>query len=173
MSKSTLAAVFTVALLGSAGANAAPARQQFTIYAKATQVQFVNHADDRARGNVTNPFSADTKLPPPPTANSGKKGARAGDNALLSFKLYRDPSLKKRIGSAVYSCTFNFAHNALCEETFELNDGTMFAAGPVDLDAASFTIAVTGGTSRYFGVRGEINAGPAGKDAHRLRFVLR
>ncbi len=55
------------------------------VYGKPTRAQFVDHNDDRERGDFTNPFDPDL-LPTPPNANSGKKGARAGDNALFSFK---------------------------------------------------------------------------------------
>ena len=97
-----------------AAASAGIARQQLTIYGKATQVQSIDHSDDRARGVDHNPFNADTKLIVPRMKHKEKgKGTLPGDNALYSFKLYRDSSLQKSVGSAVYSCTFNFAHHAL------------------------------------------------------------
>ena len=97
---------------------------------QADEAQFINHADDRARGNFTNPF-ADI-LPTPKNANSGKPGARAGDNALFSLKLYSDAKLTRPVGTAAYSCTVNFGQQAICEGQFELSDGTMIAMGPAD-----------------------------------------
>lgn len=175
MARMRLLTLASVALCATAAmcaaATASVARQQFTLYAKATQVQFIDHSDDRARGTAKNPFNADIKIPPPPKRKDSE-GSRPGDSARLSFKLYRDAGLKTSVGSAVYACTFNFEHRALCEATFELTDGTMFAMGSVDFDATSFTIAVTGGTDRYVGVRGQVRSGPARKDAHRLDFTL-
>ena len=80
-------------------------------------------------GTSTNPFNADI-LPTPPNANTGKKGARAGDNALFSFKLYSDPKLTRPVGTAIYSCTFNFAQEAICEANFQLSGGTHDRDGP-------------------------------------------
>ena len=117
----------------------APAPTQgrsFVIYAKPTRAQFVDHNDDRARGDFTNPFDPDV-LPTPPNANSAKKGARAGDNAIFNFKLYSDLNLTRPIGNANYSCTFNFAQEAICEANFSLNGGTMIAMGPATLTAAT------------------------------------
>ncbi len=143
------------------------------VYAKAAQFQFVNHADDRARGTIKNPFNADTKLPPPPTANTGKKGTRPGDNALFRLKVYADLELTKRVGSAVYSCTFNFAQQAMCEAQFDLNNGSMTGSGPADLLTGQFTLAVIGGTGAYLGARGQLTSGfAARKNTIRIDFLL-
>jgi hypothetical protein len=160
------AAVLGAAPAGSAGAGAA--RRALTIYAVASQAQYSNHADDRTRAVYSNPFNVDAKTP-----RAGGKGPQAGDNALYSFKLYSDSSFKKRIGSAVYSCVFSFAHKALCQANFQLNGSAMFASGPADFDATTFTIAVSGGTGSYVGARGQVSSAPAAKNAHRLRFLLR
>ncbi len=172
----TLGVAATAAAVAGAGSYGAPATREthsIVLYAKVIRVQFINHADDRQRGGLTNPFNADARLPPPPNANVGKKGARAGDNALFSFKLYSDAKLAKRVGSVVYSCTFNVAHQAICEADFELKGGTMFASGPADLDTAEFTLPVNGGTGAYLGARGEFTSRPAAqKNTHRLTFLL-
>lgn len=167
------AALFAVGLLSSS-AEAASDTHQLTIYARATQAQFVNHSDDRSRAIDANPFNADTKSLIPLTKKKEQgNGPFPGDNALYSFKLFSDAGLKKSVGSAVYSCTYNFSHQAICDANFQLNGGAMFASGPADFDATSFTLAVTGGTNKYFGARGQVSAGPASKDAHRLSFLLR
>ena len=168
------AALIGVALFAGArpsgAARAAAANHTLTIYAYATHVRFVNHADDRARGDLHNPFNADTKSLTPVTKGTGPF---PGDTAQYSFKLYRDANLKAGAGSAVYTCTFNFAHHALCTGLYELTAGTMFASGPTDFDSTRFTLAVTGGTGKYLSARGQVSAAPAAKNAHRLAFVLR
>jgi len=68
--------------------------RSFVVYAKPTRAQFVDHNDDRKRGDFKNPFDPDL-LPTPRNANSGKKGARAGDNALFGFKVYSDAKLTR------------------------------------------------------------------------------
>ena len=172
-----LAAVLAaLAALGGVGVSPAPAAVQtrsLVIYLKATRLQFLNHADDRARGDVTSPFDPDAKLTPPTNANSGAKGTRAGDQALFSFKLYSDLALTKPIGTAVYTCTFNFAQQAACDANFQLNKGTVFASGPADLLTGNFTLAVIGGTSGYLGIRGQVTSSPTGhQNTTRLDFIL-
>jgi hypothetical protein len=147
--------------------------RSFVIYGKPTRAQFVDHNDDRARGDFTNPFDPDV-LPTPPNANSGKKGARAGDNALFSFKLYSDRGLRRLIGSAIYNCTFNFAQEATCEANLTLVGGTMTATGPSKLDGSIILIPVTGGTGRYSGAHGQLTWTSAGNKTNTqvIRFRL-
>jgi hypothetical protein len=164
------AAVFATSAVAVSAANRA---RTLVFYAKVQQQQFINHADDRARGNAINPFNADTKLPPPQGANTGKKGARAGDNALFSFKLFTDPGLTKSIGTATYSCTFNFAQQATCNVNIELTNGSMIASGPADLESGQFALALIGGTDHYLGARGQLTSTPTGrKNTTRLNLLL-
>jgi hypothetical protein len=151
--------------------SASAARRHLTYYAKATQVQYIDHSDDRARGTVINPFNTDVKTPPP-RKTKDKEGSRPGDNALFRFTLYGDTSLKRKVGTAVYACTFNFDHQASCEGTFQLASGTMLANGPVDFDTKGFTIAVIGGSGSYSGARGQVSSAPARNGTNRLDFVL-
>jgi hypothetical protein len=137
------------------------ARRSFVFYAKPTRAQFINHADDRARGNFTNPFAE--VVPTPRNANSGKPGARAGDNALFTFKLYSDAKLTRLVGTAAYSCTVNFGRQAICEDQFVLRDGTMIAMGPADLKSGDLVLPVAGGTGRYAGAHGQLTSTSAGK----------
>src|SRR5262245_53477087 len=99
-----------------AAASATGQRQQFTLYAKASQVQFIDHSDDRERGTAVNPFNFDVKTPPKPTRKDSE-GSRPGDSARMRFTLYRDAALKNRVGTGSYACTFNFDHHALCAAT--------------------------------------------------------
>jgi hypothetical protein len=164
-------ALLAFAPLAGPGATAAATRS-LTIYALATKVQLTDHSDDRQRGLKSNPFNVDTKTLPPIFKGNGK-GSHAGDEALFSFKLYSDPALKKRIGSATYRCTFTFGNQALCQADFELDNGAMFASGPADFQSSSLTLAVSGGSGSYFGARGQVSSAPHAKDAHRLTFLLR
>src|SRR5262249_47273962 len=138
-----LGAVAALLLLAAVAAGTARASHSLTIFAVATKGQYANHADDRARGVLDNPFTADENKP---TGNG--KATRAGDNALIALKLYSEPSFKKQIGSGTYSCTFTTAKVALCEADFELNDGAMTASGPTNFDSTTFTLAVSGGTGK-------------------------
>jgi hypothetical protein len=151
----------------------AQAPRSFVVYGKPTRAQFINHADDRERGNITNPFG-DAVLPTPPNANSGKQGARAGDNALFSLKLYSDAKLTRLVGTASYSCTVNFGQQAICEGQFELGDGTMIAVGPADLRSSDWVLPVSGGTRRYAGAHGQLTSRAAGtkKNTQIIRFQL-
>jgi hypothetical protein len=139
-------------------AHASPVGQKtFRLYGIGTAAQFINHADDRARGDTTNPFNADpAKIAAASQASEKGKGPYPGDDALYRFKLYRGPNLHPQIGTAVLSCVFNFKHQALCEATFVVTGGSFFASGPTNFDSASATLAVTGGTGTYLGATGEV-----------------
>jgi hypothetical protein len=163
--------------VAASSAETAAGHQTLTVYAVASAAQFMDHSDDRARGDGNNPFDADTKaLAPVSAAKEKGKGPYPGDDALYSFKLYAGADLKKRIGSATYTCVYNFAQKALCEAFFTLNGSTLFASGPVDFTSTQFTLAVTGGTSKYLGTRGEVASAPAekpvAKNENRLDFVF-
>jgi hypothetical protein len=177
MSRRLPAALVAVAVVATVAVPVAlattQARRSFVFYAKPTRAQFINHADDRERGNITNPFDADV-LPTPPNANSAKKGARAGDKALFTLKLYSDAKLTRPVGTAAYSCTVNFGQQAICEGQFELRDGTMIAMGPADLKTGNLVLPVTGGTARYAGAHGQLTSTSAGtkKNTQIIRFRL-
>jgi hypothetical protein len=165
MSRAWIVAAAVVVAVGLSAT--ASATRSLTIYAVATKGQYANHADDRTRGALTNPFNADANNP-----TSNGKASRAGDNALIALKLYSDASFKNQIGSATYSCTFTVARVALCAADFELDNGAMTASGPTNFEATTFTLAVSGGTGKYLGSRGQVSSVPVGK-GHRLTFILR
>jgi hypothetical protein len=167
-----LTTVALTAAIAVPAASAAPQARSFVVYAKASRAQFINHADDRARGILHNPFTSDF-LPTPPNANTGKKGARAGDNAVISLELYSDRRLTRPVGTASYSCRFNFGQEALCDAQFALTRGTIIAMGPAKLDGSLMILAVTGGTGRYLGAHGQLTSTPLGKrNTHLIRFEL-
>lgn len=155
------------------GPTAATPRKSFVVYGKLRQAHFVNHADDRARGDKLKSFNAEA-LPTPPNANTGKKGTRAGDNALLTITLYSDRNLTRAVGSATYSCTFNFAQEATCDGRFDLGGGSLLALGPARFDGSDIVLAVTGGTGTYAGAHGQVTSTSLSgqKDAHVFSFIL-
>jgi hypothetical protein len=168
------AAVLTAAAASVPAASAKTLPRSLVFYGKPARAQFVNHADSRDLGNKTNPFNGGD-LPTPPSANSGKKGARAGDNALFSVTLYADRKLTRPVGTALYSCTFNFSQNATCDAHFELNRGTMIAMGPARLDGTPIVLPVIGGTGRYVGAHGQVTSSSLGgkkTNTQVIRFQL-
>lgn len=154
-------------------AQAAPAKPHLTIYAVATTAQFMNHADDRLRGMSTNPFNVNTRALVI-TAKGQEKGNGPfpGDDILYSFKLYNNPKLTKRIGSAMFTCYYNFVKRATCDSYFELDGGLVLASGQIIFNGTRFTLSITGGTNKYLGALGEVNATTAAKNAERLQLHL-
>lgn len=176
MRRTLPAALVAFAIAATIAVPLAPATTQgrsLVVYAKPTRAQFINRSDDRARGDIKNPFNPDSP-PTPPNANSAKKGARAGDTALFSFKLYSDSQLTRPLGNAIYSCTFNFAQEAICEANFTLKGGTMVALGPAKLNSPNIVLPVIGGTGRYGSAHGQFTSRPSGtKNTQIIRFQLR
>jgi hypothetical protein len=153
-----LAAAAVAATAAAPVAQAASQQRSFVVYAKPVRAQFVSHAGDRERtSNLVNPFNPDF-LPTPKNANNGKKGTRAGDRAIVSLTLYADRKLTRPVGTAIYSCRFNFGQEAVCEAQFELGKGTIIALGPMRLDGSPIVLPVTGGTDRYRGAHGQMTS---------------
>ena len=141
-----------------------------TLYSQAVQEQYINNADDRARGEGNNPFGSfrDTS----PAAKQTGSGPFAGDEAEFSFKVYGGSDLTRRIGSAVLVCRYNFDRNAFCEVAYKLAGGTLFASGAFNLDATIFTLAVSGGTGAYSRMTGEVDGSPNANHGQRLAFLI-
>jgi hypothetical protein len=164
-----IAAVLFAAGVNSASAEAATGQHNLTIYSVPVLSQYINKADDRQRAVAHNPFNVDTaKLAP----KDKGKGPFAGDTTLYTFTLYTSRSLTKKIGSAAYTCNYNFAQNALCTAYFELKGGTLLASGRILFTSRRFTLAVTGGTNKYFAANGEVAMAPVTTNMQRLSFVL-
>jgi hypothetical protein len=159
---SLVLASVSVAGAGTSGAPA-PATRVLTVYSVATGLQYINSADDSARGRVNNPLGS-TANALAPKGSGGGEGPFAGDIAVYSVDLYSDSTLKRRAGSGVYTCYFNYDQHALCQAYYKpKSGGTLVASGPVDFKTSGFTIVITGGTNTYLGARGEVNVGPAKK----------
>jgi hypothetical protein len=154
------------------------APRALTVYSVATGLQYINSADDSARGHVNNPLdSTANKLAP--KRSGGGDGPFAGDIAVYSVNLYSDSTLKRHAGSGVYTCYFNYDQHALCQAYYKLGvGGTLVASGPIDFKTSGFTIVMTGGTNTYLGVRGEVDVAVATvgaakrKNAQRVDFEL-
>jgi hypothetical protein len=166
--------MFVSALSGATLASQAQAKtlRGVTVYSVATGVQFINSADDRARGVVNNPLDpAANKLQPNVAADTGN-GPYAGDVALYRLKLFAGPTLKRSAGSAVYTCYFNYTRHALCQAYYVLKGGTLVASGPIDFNTSGFTIVITGGTKKYVGSRGQVVVVAAPRNSQRVRLDL-
>jgi hypothetical protein len=162
------ALVAAVFVAGSAASTAAT--QRLTLYTLPSQEQFLNHADDRQRGYGKNPFG--NFQAPTATTRESNNGPFPGDQAFFAFKVYSGPDLKKLAGSAVFTCNYNFKHHGFCDATYDLGADTFLAAGPVDFDAKTFTLVVTGGTGKYEGLTGAVTATPGPKLSQRLTVAV-
>ena len=109
-----------VVLLAGGTAEAAPGPHTLTIYSVATGAQYLNNGDDRGRGVHDNPFDARTSKLRPKVSDAGS-GPFPGDVAVFTLSLYAKPDLKKNIGSAAYTCYYNYAKRALCMAYYEMN----------------------------------------------------
>jgi hypothetical protein len=160
--------VFASALVPGAGA---AGHRGLTVYSVATGLQYINTADDRARGHVNNPLdSTANKLAP---KSAGRNGPYAGDVAVYALKLYANSALTEPAGTAVYTCYFNYDRHALCQSYYKLKTGgTLVASGPVDFSKTTFDIVVSGGTNKYLGARGEAKAVAAPGSAQKINFEL-
>jgi hypothetical protein len=168
--------LFGAVLLGGvviSPAHSTETRQTETVYAVATTAQFMNHADDRLRGMSTNPFNVKTEALVITTKGKEKgNGPFPGDDILYSFRLYAGPKLGKLLGSAMFTCYYNFVKRATCDSYFDLEGGLLLASGQVVFNGNRFTLSVTGGTDNYLGALGEVSATPAAKNAERLELRL-
>jgi hypothetical protein len=167
-----LVAVFAVLASVVVSSASATGKRVLTVYSVATGVQYINTADDRARGQVNNPLDSVAKKLAPKGSGSGN-GPFPGDVAVFALKLYSNPTLKRPAGSAVYTCYFNYHQNALCQAYYKFTaGGTLVASGPIDFKTSGFTIVVSGGTEKFLGARGQVSAAAAPRKAQRVDFEL-
>lgn len=157
--------------LASVSAASAAAPQRLVIYSVAEQEQFVNNADDRARGEGHNPFGHYNDLQS--STAEPKSGPFPGDEAVFSFNLYAKPSLGKKVGAAVLTCEYNFNGNAFCDAAYTLSGGTLIASGAFNFNAGDFALSVSGGYEKYGGDIGVLSASPAANHTQRLVFDLK
>jgi len=144
-----------------------------TLYSAVKKVQFVDNADDEARGYADNPFGFRNKSAAA-AENEDKNGPFAGDLAFFSFTVYSDAARHKPVGVAAFTCQYYFDRNAFCDATYELKRGNLTAGGASVFDANNFTLAVTGGTGAYVNSVGEIDiTEKSAGNSQQLHFVIR
>jgi hypothetical protein len=155
----------------SAGRTSATASRSLVIYSQTTKEEFNNQTDDRARGDLNNPFGV--------TSSAGRaggligRGPFPGDRAIFTFKLFSDPGFSSSVGSATYDCQYGYGKRGICQAVFDLGGGTMLGMGYIDFNAKTFAIAVTGGSGKYKDARGEVLITPdTKKRGNRLAFTL-
>ena len=166
-----LAGCAAAALVSAAAASAkTAAAKKMTIYSSATQEQFLNHEDDRDRGKGNNPFG-NFRDSTTATKEAGV-GPFAGDRAVFTFRLYRDATLRRQIGSATFICQYAFDKNAFCNASYQLDGGQLMGQGAFNFSASTFRLAVVGGTGQYRGLTGNMVAAPAVRHTQKLDFVL-
>lgn len=163
------AAFFAVDVTSSSAA-AAKSPQKFTLYSVTQLEQFLDHSDDRTRGKGNNPFGnfKDSKT----TTKEAGNGPFPGDNAVFRFGLYTNPDRKTSVGTAIFTCTYNFNKHAFCDASYDLDGGTLLGAGAFNFNAGTFAVAITGGTGKYASATGDISATPAVKHAQKLDFEV-
>lgn len=165
-----------VAVVAAAGwlaprASATTTAKRLVVYSVAEQEQYVNNSDSRRQGVGNNPFGTFKDLGPTSTPPNGPF---PGDESLFSFNLYSDRGVKHRIGTAVFTCQYNFSTNAFCDASYHLSGGdSLVAGGGFSFSASRFTLAVTGGTGRYADQSGTVTEIPSANHAQRVVFVLR
>ena len=164
------------ALVGASVASGSTARaipHPITLYSSPTHEAFVANADDEIRGDVSNPFGTHISREASGLSNlDEKQGPFPGDEALFTFNVYPTGKLQASVGSAVFTCQYYFDKNAFCDVSFQLNGGSLVAAGAFNFNAPTFALAITGGYGKYSGASGDIEASPSGKLAQRLSFVF-
>ena len=140
-----VAAVAVLAVVvGAMLATAANARRTFTIYAVSTQGQYANHADDRSRGALDNPFNAD--LPAPTGKGKALAGRRQRSHRLQALQR---PLVQEADRLRVTTPARSPRRTSRCaRRAFNSNDGSMTASGPTNWDSTAFTLAVSGGTGQ-------------------------
>ena len=76
-------------------------------------------------------------------------GPLPGDQALMSFHLFRTAGLERTAGSAVLTCQYGFDRNAYCVGAVDLDNGLrLTASGTLDTDADDLNLVVTSGYGR-------------------------
>jgi hypothetical protein len=84
-------------------------------------------------------------------------GNSLGDLLVATQKLYKDDSMSRQIGTDQFYCVRTQADAAsagLCTGIFYLKGGQITITGPESLGIHS--LAITGGTGKWRGVRGEV-----------------
>ena len=76
------------------------------------------------------------------------------------------------LGSATFICQYGFNKNAFCNASYQLEDGQIVGEGAFNFNASAFALVIVGGTGKYRGLTGDMEAAPAVQHSQRLDFVL-
>jgi hypothetical protein len=146
------------------------ASKSLTFYSVGTSEQFLDHADDRARGEGNNPFGNFTDATK--TVQPGGNGPYPGDQALFQLTVYRAANLKTKAGVAEFNCIYNFNKNGYCDVLVQIQGGTLIGAGAINFNSTKFTLSISGGSGKFNGASGVMVETPAPNHSQRLAFVL-
>jgi hypothetical protein len=151
-------AAFGALLVSGSGnsAAAAPAATALTLFSVASEVQYVNNADDRARGEGSNPFGNYSASYVAPPTNEKLFGPFPGDEGEFASTLYTGADHDRLAGTAIVICQYNFDEDAFCDAAFHLASGSLIAKGSGNFNATDFTFEVIGGTYGYKGTKGTL-----------------
>lgn len=155
-----------------ATARAGQPAQKLTLYSIVTHEQFLNHSDDRTRGVGYNPFGGFKDSIGPTGKETNGNGPFAGDRSVFSFVIFSTPDLTSRIGSATFVCEYVFNRDGFCTTAYVLPGGTLLGSGFLNFNAKRFSLSITGGTGKYAGLSGHLQADPAVKHQQRLVVTL-
>lgn len=99
---------------------------------------------------------ADARDEPAVTTDTGAAGDTPGD--VLTFDQPLLDAAGRRVGNNSGTCVrTRRGHSFQCQWTLTLADGTIQVAGR-EFDRGTSTLAVTGGTGAYAGIRGEMTS---------------
>ena len=143
---------------------------RLTVYSVGVAEQYLNHTDDRARGEGNNPFGAFTDVTA--VAQASGNGPFPGDQAIYQLDVYSDANLKTRIGTAVFVCIYAFSKDGYCDASFKFHGGNLVGTGSFGFTSTSFTLAINGGTGKYLGLSGVMRETPTPNHAQRLAFAF-
>ena len=184
-------AALSAVSLGSISAKAATSSaktagsKELTFYSVVEHDLYINHADDRARGDGHNPFgNVATAISP---SNEKAYGPLPGDDGEFESNLYTSASHKSSAGSSIFVCQYNFDQDAFCDASFQLQGGTLIGKGAFSFNASKTSFAIVGGTSAYRNMEGVVEVSGLGPgtlpqpvarivpmlEASRLTFVLK
>ena len=122
-------------------ASAAGQPQTLSLYSVVKLDQFLDDADDRARGKGNNPFGNYSSQFVAPSDDELGAGPFAGDAALFTYTLSKSADAGSKVGQSVLLCQYNFSQAAFCNASFALHGGTLVASGSFNFNQKTFTMA--------------------------------
>jgi hypothetical protein len=134
---------------------------------------FALNATTQAAGEKTTSLNVIEHATTDAVTDTGAKGDSAGDLLTFANEVF-DAKDAKKVGNDTGWCIRTVAGKSWeCFWTLTLADGQITVEGPF-LDAGDSVVAVTGGTGKYAGVRGEmaLHARDAKGSAYDFKYSL-